>query len=142
MNLEGTRHVMDTTSHETANQYLRFGWNLINQYVVDATEDHPATMHFVLASVRRLEDTRELVTLCDLEQVNAYLTMGWRLIEKHVTTGSGGEQRDERLHFTLAWQSEDAPLRPGISPPASRHFDVARGVSASDDVLIEDESAS
>ena len=65
MNIEGTRRVMETTSHETANQYLRFGWSLINQYVVEATADQPAAVTYVLASVRRLEDTRQLVTLTD-----------------------------------------------------------------------------
>lgn len=138
MNLEGTRRVMDTTSHETANQYLRFGWNLINQYVIEASEDQPATMHFVLASVRRLEDTRELITLSDLNEVNAYLTMGWRLIEKHVTAGDPAGQRDERLHFTLAWQSEDAPLRPGVSPPVLRNFELASSDATIGDVGIDE----
>jgi hypothetical protein len=140
MNLEGTRRVMETSSHETANQYLRFGWNLINQYVVEASEDQPATMRFVLASVRRLEDTREVLTLNDIEVVNAHLTMGWRLIEKHVTAGSAADQRDERLHFTLAWQSDDPPLRPGVSPPVLRQFDLASGEPPSEAIPIADAS--
>ena len=42
MNIDGTRRVVETTSEDTANQYLRFGWRLINQYVVEATADAPA----------------------------------------------------------------------------------------------------
>jgi len=34
MNVESARRVMETTCPDTANQYLRFGWKLINQYVV------------------------------------------------------------------------------------------------------------
>ena len=56
---------METTSHDTANQYLSFGWSLINQYVVPATADSPATVKFVLASIRRLEDTRQVVVLTE-----------------------------------------------------------------------------
>jgi len=111
---------METSSHETANQYLRFGWSLINQYVIEATEDQPAQMRFVLASVRRLEDTRELITLTDLDEVNQHLLLGWKLIEKHVTGSRVSDQRDESLQFTLAWQSDDPPLRPGEVPPVQR----------------------
>ena len=113
MNLEGTRRVLETTSHETANQYLRFGWNLINQYVVEATAGQPAMITYVLASVRRLEDTRRIEVLADPQQVNQFLSLGWKLIDKHVTTSEHGEHRHETIHFVLAWQSDEQPLRPG-----------------------------
>ena len=96
MNIEGTRRVMETTSHETANQYLRFGWNLINQYVVPATADSPATVTYVLASVRRLEDTRQVLVLNDPDAVNDYLDLGWKLIDKHVTTADGAQNAATR----------------------------------------------
>ena len=41
--------------------------------------------------------------------------LGWKLIDKHVTAAQTGEQRDETLHFVLAWQSEDPPARPGMT---------------------------
>ena len=122
MNLEGTRRVMETTSHETANQYLRFGWNLINQYVTEATEDRPASVTYVLASVRRLEDTRELVVLSDPDEVNDYLNLGWKLIDKHVTTSEAAKKRHETIHFVVAWQSEEPPARPGSVPPVTREL--------------------
>jgi hypothetical protein len=113
MNLESTRRVMETTCPETANQYLRFGWSLINQYVVEATPDTPALVKYVLASIRRLEDTRSLITVTDSEAVNAYLALGWKLVDKYVTASAESERRDERLHFILAWQTDDPPLHPG-----------------------------
>jgi hypothetical protein len=113
MNLEGARRVMETTSHETANQYLRFGWSLINQYVVEATADTPAMVKYVLASVRRLEDTRRLLTLTDADAVNEHLAVGWRLVDKYVTASPEPVRRDEALHFVLAWQSDEAPTYPG-----------------------------
>jgi len=85
MNLEGARRVMETTSYETANQYLRFGWNLINQHVVEATADQPAMIKYVLASVRRLEDTRQVIVVTDPREANEYLSLGWKLIDKYVT---------------------------------------------------------
>jgi hypothetical protein len=120
MNIEGARRVMETTSHDTANQYLRFGWTLINQYVVDATADEPRTVRFVLASVRRLEDTRQVVELSHPDEVNQYLALGWKLIDKHVTSSEAAQHRHETMRFTLAWQSEDPPSRPG-STAASSH---------------------
>ena len=35
MELSGVRRLLKTDCHETANQYLRFGWKLINQQMVD-----------------------------------------------------------------------------------------------------------
>ena len=122
MNLEGTRRVMETTSHETANQYLRFGWNLINQFVTEASEDRPASVTYVLASVRRLEDTRELLVLSDADEVNDYLNLGWKLIDKHVTTSEKAKKRHETIHFVVAWQSEEPPARPGSVPPVTREL--------------------
>ncbi|MBI3837781.1 MAG: hypothetical protein HY288_07590 [Planctomycetia bacterium] len=124
MNLEGTRRVMETTSHETANQYLRFGWNLINQYVVEATNDQPARVTYVLASVRRLEDTRELVVLSDPKEVNDYLNLGWKLLDKHVTTNETAQQRNETIHFVLAWQNNEPPVRPGSAPPVASELNT------------------
>jgi hypothetical protein len=119
MNIESTRRVMETTCPETANQYLRFGWSLINQYVVEATPDTPARVKYVLASIRRLEDTKSVVTLSDPAAVNDYLALGWKLVDKYVTAASDVERRDERLHFILAWQTDDPPLRPGDALPAA-----------------------
>jgi len=113
MNIDGTRRVMETTSHDTANQYLRFGWSLINQYVIEATTDTPATVKYVLASIRRLEDTRQVTTLNDPRAVNEHLDLGWRLIDKFVTSSSDPGHRDEILHYILAWQTDDPPQRPG-----------------------------
>ena len=113
---------METTSHETANQYLRFGWNLINQYVTEATVDRPASVTYVLASVRRLEDTRELLVLSDPDEVNDYLNLGWKLIDKHVTTAEAAKKRHETIHFVLAWLSDEPPARPGAVPPVTREL--------------------
>jgi hypothetical protein len=124
MNLESTRRVMETTCPETANQYLRFGWSLINQYVVEATPDTPAMVKFVLASVRRLEDTKQVITLTDPEAVNDHLDLGWKLIDKYVTASGDPERRDERLHFTLAWQTDEQPARPGDPRPAAHTEDA------------------
>jgi hypothetical protein len=120
MNLEGARRVMETTSYETANQYLRFGWNLINQHVVEATADQPAAVKYVLASVRRLEDTRQVVVVTDADEANGYMSLGWRLIDKYVTGPDLPERRQETPHFVLAWQSEEPPARPGASSDANR----------------------
>ncbi|HEY2892598.1 MAG TPA: hypothetical protein VGJ16_00235 [Pirellulales bacterium] len=118
MSLEGTRRVLETTSHDIANQYLRFGWNLINQYVLGATADRPASVVYVLASVRRLEDTREILMLTDANDVNAHLRLGWNLIDRHVTASATAERRDETIHFILAWQSDEPSQRPGDIPAA------------------------
>ena len=122
MNLEGTRRVMETTSHDTANQYLRFGWNLINQYVVEPTGNEPRAVKYVLASVRRLEDTRQIVVLSDVEQANAYLALGWKLIDKYVTAGDSPERRDETMRYVVAWLSEETAVRPGEGPTAEALF--------------------
>lgn len=124
MNIEGTRRVIETSNHETANQYLRFGWTLINQYVIEATADRPAMVNYVLASVRRLEDTRQVLTVTDAREVNEYLNLGWKLIDKHVTASDSPERRDEVLHFVLAWQNEDPPPKLGDAPPSPRTFDT------------------
>jgi hypothetical protein len=124
MKIEGARRVMETTSHETANQYLRFGWDLINQYVVEATSDQPPVVTYVLASVRRLADTRVLVTLSDADTVNDYLATGWKLIDKYVTGCQAPERRDETIHFVLAWQNDDPPQHPGSSPPVKRELNA------------------
>ncbi len=117
MSIEGARRVMETSSPDVANQYLRFGWKLINHYAVPATPETPAVVQYVLASIRTLEDTREIVTLQDPEAINAHLRLGWNLIDKFVTT-EAADGRHERLHFVLAWQVDFKPTRPGDEPPA------------------------
>jgi hypothetical protein len=133
MNIEGTRRVMETTCHETANQYLRFGWSLINQYVVEATADTPAMVKYVLASVRRLEDTRRVLTLTDAKAVNEHLHHGWKLIEKYVAASADPDCRDETLYFVVAWQSDDPPVHPGSAAPDERSLDNELG--AGDEIL-------
>jgi hypothetical protein len=125
MNLEGTRRVMETTSHDTANQYLRFGWSLINQYVVEPTGNEPRAVRYVLASVRRLEDTRQVVVLSAMRDVNAHLELGWKLIDKYVSGSESPERRDETMHFVVAWQSEEEAARPGASRPTQALFTPA-----------------
>jgi hypothetical protein len=124
MNSDGARRVMETTSYETANQYLRFGWRLINQHVVEATAGQPATVKYVLASVRRLEDTRHVVILSDPQAVNQHLSLGWKLIDKYLTAPEPPEPRHETPHFILAWQSDETPQWPGLSEPLRREFNV------------------
>jgi len=129
MSLEGTRRVMETNSHETANQYLRFGWILINQYTVEATVDQPSMVKYVLASVRRLEDTRQLIEVIDTSEVNAYLSLGWKLIDKFVTSTDDDDRRHETPHYVLAWQSDDPAQWPPGKAPAEKI-----GVTTPDDV--------
>ena len=124
MSIEGTRRILETTCPETANQYLRFGWTLINQCVVKATSDQPEMVKYVLVSARRLEDTRELITLTDSEAVNERLAFGWKLIDKYVTSHSDPLRRDETIHYVLAWQLDDPPPQPGAAPVAKREFDM------------------
>jgi hypothetical protein len=115
---------METTSQDTANQYLRFGWSLINQYVVEATADTPATVTYVLASIRRLEDTRQVLLLTSPELVNRHLELGWKLIDKFVTASSNPERRDEILHYVVAWQTDDPPMHPGATPSFQLELDA------------------
>lgn len=114
---------METTSHDTANQYLRFGWNLINQYVVEPTGNEPRAVKYVLASVRRLEDTRQVMVLVDMNETNAYLELGWKLLDNYVTGSDSPDRRDETMHFVIGWLSEDPPQRPGehAAPKAVYH---------------------
>src|ERR1700761_6152950 len=86
--VEGARQVIETTDPDKVNQYLRFGWKLINQHVIESTVDMPARIKYVLASIRRIEETKELVMLENPESVNEYLTLGWTLIDKFVTAAS------------------------------------------------------
>ena len=52
------------------------------------------------------------VALTDPQEVNRHLELGWKLIDKHVTASADPQRRDETLLFTLAWQSDDPPVRP------------------------------
>ena len=113
MNLDGARRVMETPSVDTANQYLRFGWKLINQHVVEPHDGLPAGMNYVLASIRTIEDTKEIITLTDERLVNTYLSLGWKLIDKYRTAAADDHRRHETLHLVLAWQREEEPVHPG-----------------------------
>ncbi len=103
---------METTDADVVNQYLRFGWKLLNQHVIDGTLDIPARVKYVLASVRRIEDTTQLITLDDTAAVNEHLALGWTLLDKYVTAAEQ-EARHEQIHFILAWQREGQPVLPG-----------------------------
>ncbi len=128
MNIEGARRVMETTCHDTANQYLRFGWRLINQYVVEATQERPSMVTYVLASIHRIEDTREVLVLVNPDEVNEHLALGWKMIDKHVTTAESSEMRHETMHFVLAWQSDDPPARPGSTAVMAKDFEISLDV--------------
>jgi hypothetical protein len=119
MDYTGARRVLETTSWETANEYMRFGWKLINQRLIPATPDQPEMVSYVLGSFRALSDTRELVTLEDVDLVNQYLSVGWKLIDEYLTQAIDSERRHETLHYVLAWQQDGLPLKPGqTSAPA------------------------
>lgn len=133
MNVESARRVMETTCPDTANQYLRFGWKLINQYAVEATAETPAAVKYVLASFRSLDDTHEVLTLSDTAAVNEYLKLGWKLIDKYVTAADDRERRDETPHFVMAWQGDGAPPRPGTTPSVGHRLEVT---SEPDEELI------
>jgi hypothetical protein len=110
--IQGARRVMETTDPDTVNQYLRFGWKLINQYVVQSRSDALPVVTYVLASIRTLEETKEVVTLTD----------------KYVSGEIEGP-RHESLHFVLAWQQEDTPVKPGseasqVASDLARHLAV------------------
>ncbi|HTU25184.1 MAG TPA: hypothetical protein VMF30_07290 [Pirellulales bacterium] len=123
--IQGARRVMETNDPLTVNQYLRFGWKLINQYVIPPRHSEALpVVNYVLASIRTLEETKEVVTLTDPAEVNEFLSLGWRLIDKYVS-GEVEGPRQERLHFVLAWQHEEAPIKPG-SEAAQAVSDLAR----------------
>jgi hypothetical protein len=107
------QRIMETTSPDSANHYLRFGWKLLNQYRLPATEDSPERVRYVLAAVAGLGDTRRLLSLQTVDEVNAYLELGWRLVDKYVTTEPDVEGRHEAIHFIVAWQLEGDPPAPG-----------------------------
>jgi hypothetical protein len=66
------------------------------------------------ASVRSLEDTKQVITLTEPDQVNEYLQAGWTLIGEYVTSSSRN-RREETVHFVLAWQSPEEPGHPDAS---------------------------
>lgn len=123
MELARARQVIETTSPETVNQYLRFGWKLVNQYVLEPREGMPARVNYILAFFRALEDTRQVVTLEDVDQVNEYLALGWRLIDKVVTQANLEGPRQEQLRFLLAWSSDEPPQLPGMGEVRHRPVD-------------------
>jgi len=114
MDLQRARHIVETYSPETVNQYLRFGWKLVNQHVTEARDGQPPKVKYVLASFRSLEDTKRLVTLTDVAQVNEHLESGWRLIEKFVTQSQPDGPRHEQLQYVLAWAHDEPPRLPGM----------------------------
>jgi len=113
MDYTGARKVLETTSWETANEYLRFGWKLINQRLIPATPDQPEMVSYVLGSFRAITDTRQLVILEDVELVNQHLDLGWTLIDEYLTQASDTEHRHEAIHYVLAWQQDGVPINPG-----------------------------
>jgi hypothetical protein len=80
---------------------------------------------YVLASVRRLEDTRQVLALTNMADVNAHLDLGWKLLDKYVTASESPERRDETMHFVVGWQSEDSPQRPDSPRPTQEAFSPA-----------------
>ena len=132
MDYAGAIRVMETTSFEVANQYIRFGWRMVNQHLIPATDDTPERVNYVLAFLHLLEDTRQLITLGDTDAVNAHLKLGWRLIEKFVNQGGSSMAREESVRFVLAWQSEDPPQFPGEDPVAELEISLR---AISDDLV-------
>lgn len=114
MDLTHARQIIETTSLDTVNQYLRFGWKLVNQYALEPSEGKPARINFVLASFRGLEDTRQVITLEDTAEVNAHLHLGWRLIDKFVNQVGVDGTRHETVRFVLAWTTDEPPRTPGM----------------------------
>ncbi len=108
------RQIIETTSADTVNQYLRFGWKLLNQYAVEPSDGKPARVNFVLASFRGLEDTRQVITLEDVAEVNAHLQLGWRLIDKYVSQIGPADVRNESVQFVLAWMTDEPQRVPGM----------------------------
>jgi hypothetical protein len=129
---------METTSFDTANQYLRFGWKLINQHVVEATADKPAGVNYVLASVRTLDDTRSMVEVTDVAAANRYLELGWKLIDQYVTRVEPQDQRQESIHFVLVWQNEEPPPYPSADAAGEPADLFGDDLVARDEILPED----
>lgn len=125
MELERARRVMETSNAETVNQYLRFGWKLVNQHLVDQRDGSPPRTNYILASFCALEDTRQVVTLEGADQVNEYLSLGWRLIDKIVRQGNLDGPRHESIQFVLVWAGDEPPLLPGMEAATNRLTDPA-----------------
>jgi hypothetical protein len=123
MELARARQIVETTSPETVNQYLRFGWKLVNQHIMEPRDGLPARVNYILASFRALEDTRQVVTLDDVDQVNQYLELGWRLIDKVVMQSNLEGPRHEQIRFVLAWSSDQPPQLPGMGEVSHRVVD-------------------
>lgn len=123
MELARARQVIETTSPETVNQYLRFGWKLVNQYVLEPRDGMPARVNYILASFKALEDTRQVKTIEDVEELNQYLELGWRLIEKYVTQANFEGPRHEQVRFVVAWSSDEPPQLPGMGIVRTRAID-------------------
>jgi hypothetical protein len=103
---------METFSPEEVNYYLRYGWRLLSEHVIPATEYEPPKTKFVMAYISTIEETKQIVKLTDLEQVNTYLQLGWKLIDKIVTSDHDEPRRSETIHFVLAWQLYGDPALP------------------------------
>jgi hypothetical protein len=123
MELEHARRVMETSNPETVNQYLRFGWKLVNQHLVDQRDGTPPRTNYILASFRALEDTRQVVALDSAEEVNRYLNLGWRLIDKIVRQGNLDGPRHESIQFVLVWAGDEPPQLPGMERAIDRLTD-------------------
>jgi hypothetical protein len=140
MKIESVRRIMETTSFDTANQYLRFGWKLVSQHAVEPAPGEPVRMNYVLVSVRTLEDTRRILELADNETANRYLELGWRLVDKYVTSLDDAQRRQETLHYVLAWQEEGEPPQPTGQSLAERADELFpdESLTPDDEILPED----
>lgn len=123
MELARARQVIETSSPETVNQYLRFGWKLVNQHVLEPRDGSPARVNYILASFRALEDTREVRSVDDVEELNQLLQLGWRLIDKYVTQASAEGPRQEQMRFVVAWSLDEPPRLPGMGDVRTRAID-------------------
>ncbi len=123
MDLARARKIVETTSPETVNQYLRFGWKLVNQHMLAPRDGLPARVNYVLASFRSLEDTRQVASVEDVNELNRYLEAGWRLIDKMVSQANLEGPRQEQIRFVLAWLNDEPPKLPGMGDVHYRAVD-------------------
>ena len=123
MELGSARQIIETTSPDTVNQYLRFGWKLVNQYVLEPRDGSPARVNYILATFRAIEDTRQVVTLEDVDQLNQYLDLGWRLIDKIVVQSNLEGPRHEQIRFVITWCNNEPPKVPGMGDVHHRPVD-------------------
>jgi hypothetical protein len=95
----------------------------VNQYVLEPREGMPARVNYILASFRALEDTRKVVTLENVVELNQYLELGWRLIDKVVTQANLEGPRHEQIRFVVTWSHDEPPRVPGMGEVEHRAVD-------------------